>query len=398
MNILFVNPHFKIGGIATSLYNLIEELNKDSSLKIDLVCFNPYVDDKFKCVTNWAKIKSPFLLKCSFISIKEAIKNLSKSHIILFFILKVFSKIIGVNRYRKVICKYVYTHKKKYDAAISFSNDIPLKKANFTGNDFVEFSVNALIKISYIHNDLERLGITRDYSLKRYQNFDKIVTVSESCKSTFDKLVPEYITKSYLAHNFMNPEIILKKGEMQFESPFTKDNISFITVARLDNNQKRIDKIISVAKKLKEHNFIFSWHIIGNGQDLEYLKSLSIKSNVDDFVHFLGFIHNPYPYIKHADCFVLTSDFEAQGMVLSEALILGTPVVTTNFEAAKEFVIPTINGFITEKSTSSIYPILENILNDPSILKTLRKKIKTTNANYNSQKALKEFFTLIEHS
>lgn len=46
-------------------------------------------------------------------------------------------------------------------------------------------------------------------------------------------------------------------------------------------------------------------------------------------VIFAGFQSNPYPLIKHAALLVLSSDSEGFGNVLVEALLCGTPVVST---------------------------------------------------------------------
>jgi glycosyltransferase involved in cell wall biosynthesis len=43
-----------------------------------------------------------------------------------------------------------------------------------------------------------------------------------------------------------------------------------------------------------------------------------------------GFVDNPYPYLAHADLFALSSRWEGLGLVLVEALALGTPVVATD--------------------------------------------------------------------
>jgi glycosyltransferase involved in cell wall biosynthesis len=43
-----------------------------------------------------------------------------------------------------------------------------------------------------------------------------------------------------------------------------------------------------------------------------------------------GFVKNPYKYMKRAAVFVLSSRWEGFGMVLVEAMALGTPVVSTD--------------------------------------------------------------------
>jgi glycosyltransferase involved in cell wall biosynthesis len=49
-----------------------------------------------------------------------------------------------------------------------------------------------------------------------------------------------------------------------------------------------------------------------------------------DRVAMPGFQTNPYPWIRHADLFVMSSDSEGLPTVLIESLILGTPVVSTD--------------------------------------------------------------------
>ena len=66
-------------------------------------------------------------------------------------------------------------------------------------------------------------------------------------------------------------------------------------------------------------------------------------------VELVGHKSNPFPYIKNADYLVLMSDRETSGLVITEAKIIGTPCIVSNFEAAREQITDGKNGFIIDK-------------------------------------------------
>jgi glycosyltransferase involved in cell wall biosynthesis len=92
---------------------------------------------------------------------------------------------------------------------------------------------------------------------------------------------------------------------------------------------------------------------------------------------------------------VLTSDYEAQGMVLSESLILGTPVITTNFPAAREFVVDGENGFVVERSIDALYEKVEMVIKSPTLLKRMSSKSGLDKSQAEAKRALSEFYTVI---
>lgn len=60
------------------------------------------------------------------------------------------------------------------------------------------------------------------------------------------------------------------------------------------------------------------------------LEKMIDELGIKDRVEILGFTKNPYPIIKNAKLLILSSEREGLPTVLIEALILGTPVVSTN--------------------------------------------------------------------
>ena len=48
-------------------------------------------------------------------------------------------------------------------------------------------------------------------------------------------------------------------------------------------------------------------------------------------MEFTGRLRNPYSVMSACDCFVMSSDYEGQPIVILEARVLGLPIVTTRF-------------------------------------------------------------------
>lgn len=69
--------------------------------------------------------------------------------------------------------------------------------------------------------------------------------------------------------------------------------------------------------------------ILGEGDQRSVLERQIKDLNLDRRVRLIGFEPNPDPWLRAADLFVLSSDFEGFGNVIAEALGAGTPVVST---------------------------------------------------------------------
>ncbi|MTW19564.1 glycosyltransferase [Allochromatium palmeri] len=70
--------------------------------------------------------------------------------------------------------------------------------------------------------------------------------------------------------------------------------------------------------------------LIGDGPDRAALERQVVDWGLADRVCFLGHCENVYPYIRQADLYVHTCQFEGFGYTMLEALACGTPVVATD--------------------------------------------------------------------
>lgn len=70
--------------------------------------------------------------------------------------------------------------------------------------------------------------------------------------------------------------------------------------------------------------------ILGKGSEKENLLGLARELGVGNDLDLPGFTPNPYPYMRQADVFVLSSKREGASAVIVEALACSTPVVSTD--------------------------------------------------------------------
>jgi len=70
--------------------------------------------------------------------------------------------------------------------------------------------------------------------------------------------------------------------------------------------------------------------ILGKGHLHDSLVDLARELGIQDQVAMPGFVHNPYAYLSRAAMFVLSSLWEGSPNVLTEALALGIPIVSTD--------------------------------------------------------------------
>jgi glycosyltransferase involved in cell wall biosynthesis len=88
---------------------------------------------------------------------------------------------------------------------------------------------------------------------------------------------------------------------------------------------------------------------------------------VGDRVLFLGPRHQLVPFLHASDFFVLPSAYEANALVVLEALAAGLPVIATPVGFAPEVVVDGVNGFLVERDGRAVGERMEQLatLDDP---------------------------------
>jgi glycosyltransferase involved in cell wall biosynthesis len=393
MKILIANIHMKPGGNRTSLLNLLSNMDLDSN-EVDLFLFahDPKTREDISRIRGVRLLEESFPLGMFYTPYRtyEERKDLPK--MALKKAISSMARIFG-NRGTLLFLMLFQKRLSGYDAAISYAHDKWVGGFYGGSNDFVSRKVEARRKAAWVHNDPYRLAFTREICERTYSGFDCIVNVSSACKEKFDEICPRYRDRSVVVYNMFNAAEIRRLAEES--DPYEHQGFRIVTVARLFNLQKRIDRIVECCRRLRAEGIRgFTWHVVGDGPDMECLMQKAEAESLGGILFFEGHKDNPYPYMRHADVFVLTSRYEAQGMVVTESLITGTPVIVTDYEEAFEFVEDGKNGMITMNSTDGVHAAVREILLNRDKLERMREYI--SRQSFDNTEAVGQFRSALE--
>jgi glycosyltransferase involved in cell wall biosynthesis len=116
------------------------------------------------------------------------------------------------------------------------------------------------------------------------------------------------------------------------------ERFRFLSVGRL-SHQKGQDLLLEALALARPHLPPVELTLVGSGPEEDRLRRLTRQLGLDEIVHFPGYVSDPAPWFRSADCFVLTSRWEGFGVVLVEALQFGLPLVAVDCDFGPADVI-----------------------------------------------------------
>ena len=174
-----------------------------------------------------------------------------------------------------------------------------------------------------------------------YYRADKIVAPSEGVARDYRRAVPccprERVQVIY--NPAITPEIRTFYNA-PVQHPWFADNKEIpviLAVGRL-HRQKDYPTLLKAFADLRGH-MKARLVILGEGEERNDLDALSRKLGISDDIDLPGFVSNPYPYMKQADLFALSSQWEGLPNVLIEALGAGTAVVATDCPSGPDEIL-----------------------------------------------------------
>jgi len=197
-----------------------------------------------------------------------------------------------------------------------------------------------------------------------------IITPSEHLKTFIEKI--GFDNKLFVINNGV---IIEQPNKIIFENSI----LQLLVVSRLVS-QKNIDLIIKAVKVMKNEDVILN--IVGDGSEINNLKHLVKKYELDQKVNFIGKIESPKlnEYLKDADIFIQASNYEGLPHSILEAINYEIPILSTDVGGCSVLLNKGERGYIIPMPISEI-----------GITEGIRTIINNKNEAISKAKIAKEF-------
>ncbi|OIJ11268.1 hypothetical protein BKP37_16635 [Anaerobacillus alkalilacustris] len=229
------------------------------------------------------------------------------------------------------------------------------------------------------------------YSYLYKSLYPKADMIIAQCNSMQEDLVNNFnIDKNKVATIYNPIDIESIKFKMKQKNTFNINNVNIVAVGRLVY-AKGYDILLHSISLLSEKYPNLQLHILGDGPLKEDLIQLTNDLNLNKHVNFLGFTENPYPYIRSADLYVLSSRWEGFPNTLLEALACGTNVVATNCKSGPKEIIGDNNyGYLAKSEDPiSLYEVMCMALNE-------KKDTQKRAEDFSINKIIKDYESLFD--
>ena len=367
VKVLFLIHDLGHGGAEKVLVNLVNNMDKT---KFDITIMS-----LFGGGVNEAYIREGVRYKIVF---KKSFRGNSK-------ILKLFSP-------RFLHRKFI---KEKYDIEVSYLEGPSARIISGCPHEDVK-----LVSWIHVEQHKKRIGSVafRGYgeAQRCYAKFHKIICVSEGVKQDFSVLFPMLSNIEVLYNTNETKRIFSMKENSVEDGLFVDNEIKLCGVGRLIPI-KGFDRMARIQKRLKEDGYPTHFYILGVGPEQERIEKYLQDNNLSDSFTFLGYQTNPYKYVSKCDVFVCASSAEGFSTAATEALIVGTPVVTTVVAGMREMLGENEYGMITENNEEALYRGIRKLLDDPRLLAHYKNQAVKRGGDFITENTVKAVENMLEN-
>lgn len=355
-NILFLIESLSGGGAEKVLTTLLQNLNYEQ-YNITLCC-----------ICNIGKHLNSINSRTNYISILPNTNNLNY-----------FKRLIYKLKYKLIY--NILPLKWVYQWFIPHHADIEIAFVEGYVTKLLAHSTNKKAqRIAWVHCDMQQFHWTKSIynniaeEEKTYQKYHQIITVSATVQKAFQNEFKNVSVPITTLYNPIDSLEILNKSQKAINVPDKNSStIRLVSVGRF-TTPKAYDRLLRIINQLIIEKYSIELWLLGDGEQRNLLENYIKEQHLENIVTLWGFQDNPYAYLAQCDLFVCSSISEGYSTAVTEALILGLPVITTNCSGMHELLKNGEYGIITENSEESLYEGLKLLLDNPLQLQYYKEK------------------------
>lgn len=252
--------------------------------------------------------------------------------------------------------------------------------------------------VGWIHNTWSRkkAEVPRIHSLLvrlLYPLIQRFVAVSDGTAQSLVAELPALRGRVQVIYNPLDRAALLDRAEegLEAEELARFSGTTFVALGRLEP-VKGFDLLIEAFSRLAPRPGL-RLLIVGEGSRRDELTRQAQALGVGESVMFVGFRANPYPYLKRADAFVLSSRFEGLGMVLVEALLLGRPLIAADCESGPREILEggQYGWLVPPDDVTALAGAMQRFLDDPAELQALAAQGLDSAGRFDPARVVEQF-------
>lgn len=231
------------------------------------------------------------------------------------------------------------------------------------------------------------------YSAMRrfYPQLQAVIAVSEGVADDIRQIVDQDLPTLQVIRNPVVNSELLQQAEVPVDHPFfAQSGPPVVLGAGRLTRQKDFSTLLRAFSRVCANRDV-RLVILGDGGDREALLKEAQELGIQEKLALPGFRQNPWSWMRQANVFVLSSLWEGSPNSLTEALALGTPVVSTDCPSGPWELLQggRIAPLVPMGDVAAMARGIESVLDAPPPQGTLQKAVAAYHADISASAYLR---------
>jgi len=205
--------------------------------------------------------------------------------------------------------------------------------------------------------------------------------------------------KPYLVPDMSALNDVQQKASLSADNvtPTTSQTCTFLFVGQIVA-RKGLSFLVKACALLKQRsNVPFKLLVIGEGEERATLEALTKEKGLEDNIEWVGAVeyHRLGAYFDRSDVFVFPTLEDIWGMVVSEAMAFGKPVLCSKWAGATEVVAEGESGYVFDPyDVEQLAALMQRFIDKPELIAAMGDRSKQLSVDLTPQSAATFFCQL----